>query len=145
MRKIIIFDFTRTIYDPDNDRIIPGTKFVLQTLLRRGFTLYLVSSAGRSRKKWIDHLIGEYFSGLVVKQEKARKDFERLVIPKKVDRNKSFVIGDRRDIEISIGNSLGVQTIWINTAKSVDKKLTKRIERPTYTVHTLRDILSVIH
>ena len=145
MRKIIIFDFTRTIYDPDNDRIIPGTKFVLRTLLRRGFTLYLVSSAGRSRKKWIANLIGEYFSGLVVKQEKTRKDFERLVMRKKVDRNMSFVIGDRRDIEINIGNSLGVQTIWINTAKFVDEKLTKRIERPTYTVRTLRDILSVIH
>jgi FMN phosphatase YigB (HAD superfamily) len=143
MKKIIIFDFTRTIYDPENDRIIPGTKFVLRTLLRRGFTLYLVSSAGRSRKKWIDNLIGEYFSKLIVRQEKAQRDFERLVMQKNVDREKSFIIGDRRDIEISIGNSLGVQTIWIKTGNSVSRKLTRKVERPTHTVKTLREVLSV--
>lgn len=144
MKKIIIFDFTRTIYDPENDRIIPGTRFILRTLLRRGFSLYLVSSAGRSRKKWIDNLIGKYFSRLIVKQEKTKEDFERLVTSKRVNKDLSFVVGDRKDIEISIGSSLGIQTVWIDTTKSVEKKLTKRVEQPTYTVRTLRDILSVI-
>lgn len=145
MKKIIIFDFTRTIYDPGNDWIIPGTRFVLRTLLRRGFTLYLVSSAGRSRKKWIANLIGEYFSKLIVKQEKAQKDFERLVTQKNVNKGKSFVVGDRRDIEISIGNSLGVQTIWIKTDNSISRKPMRKIERPTHMVKTLREVLSVAH
>lgn len=146
MKKIVIFDFNRTIYDPDNDRLILGARFVLRILLRRGFLLYLLSRAGKSRRELIKNLgIGQYFSRIVVAEEKSKKDFEKIITRKFVKRSLSFVVGDRVRKEISIGNSLGLQTIWLKTGKFANEKPRKKIERPTYVVRTLRDILSVIH
>ena len=146
MKKIILFDFNRTIYDPDNRRLISGARFVLRTLLRRGFLLYLVSRAGKSRRGLIKNLgIEQYFSRIVITKEKNKQHFETLVAPKIIDRSLSFVVGDRVRKEINIGNSLGLQTVWLKTGKFADEKPRKKIERPTCTVYMLRDILSVIH
>lgn len=146
MKKIIIFDFNRTIYDPDNGCLISGARLVFRTLFRRGFSLYLVSRAGKSRTELIKNLrIGQYFSRVIIAKEKGKKDFERIVAPRAVERSLSFVIGDRTRKEISIGNSLGLQTVWLKAGKFANEKPRKKIERPTYTVGTLREILSIVH
>lgn len=146
MKKIIIFDFNRTIYDPDNKCLVYGTRFVLRILFRRGFLLYLVSRAGKSRRALIESLgIGQYFSCIKIVKEKSKKDFERILVSKEINRSLSYVIGDRIRKEISIGNSLGLQTVWFRAGKFADEKPRKKIERPKYTVRNLRDILSVIY
>ena len=146
MKKIIIFDFNRTIYDPDDNCLIPGARFVLRTLLRRGFSLYLVSRAGQSRKDLIEKLaIKKYFSRIIVAEEKSKKDFERIVTPKMINRRASFVVGDRVRKEIRISNSLGLQTIWFRAGKFADEKPRKKIEQPTYIVRTLPDVLLLVH
>lgn len=146
MKKIIIFDFNRTIYDPDNNALISGAGFVLQTLLRRGFSLYLISRAGKSRKELIENLgIGKYFFRIIVAKEKSKKDFERIATPMAINQNLSFVVGDRVRKEIRIGNSLGLQTIWFKSGKFADEKPRRKIEWPTYTVSFLRDILFIAH
>lgn len=146
MKKIIIFDFNRTIYDPDNGCLISGARFVLRTLLRRGFSLYLVSRAGKSRRELIKNLgIGQYFSRAIIAKEKSKKDFERIVAPKVIERSLSFVVGDRVRKEISIGNLLGLKTVWLKSGKFANEKPRKKVERPTYTVRTFREIVSVIH
>lgn len=146
MKKIIIFDFNRTIYDPDKKCLIPFSRFVLRTLLRRGFVLYLISRAETSSKKLIRDLgIRQYFSRIIVAEEKGKKDFSPIVAQKTVARDLSFVVGDRVRKEISIGNSLKLRTVWLKAGKFADEKPKKKIERPTCTVHALKDILSVIH
>ncbi|MEK7115878.1 MAG: HAD hydrolase-like protein [Patescibacteria group bacterium] len=144
MKKIIIFDFNRTLYDPDNNRLITGTRFVLRTLLRRGFVLYLVSRAGTSRRERIQTLgIDRYFFRIIVTKEKHKKDFERIV-SKTIERRSSFVVGDRVRKEIRIGNSLGVQTVWLNRGKFANEKPRNKLEQPTYKIRALREILSVV-
>ena len=145
MKKIIIFDFNRTLYDPETHCLIIGARFVLRTLLRRGFLLYLVSHAEQSRKELIKNLkIKQYFSHIVVTKEKSKKDFQEIIGRNAVNRNLSFVVGDRVRKEIRIGNLLGMQTVWVRTGKFAYENPRKKIEQPTYTVHTLRDVLSVI-
>jgi len=146
MKKIIIFDFNRTIYDPDSDCLISGARFVLRTLLRRGFSLCLISRAGKSRKELIENLgIGQYFARVIIAREKSKKDFERIAAPMAINRNLSFVVGDRVSKEIRIGNSLGLQTIWLKSGKFANEKPRTKVERPTYTICTLREVLSVVH
>lgn len=146
MKKIIIFDFNRTIYDPDNNCIIPGVRFVLRTLLRRGFSLYLVSRAGKSRREMIKNLgMRQYFLRIIITKEKSRKDFERIVMGRMINRHLSFVIGDRVRKEISIGNSLGLQTIWFKVGKFADERPRKKSEWPLYIVFEFKQILSIIH
>jgi FMN phosphatase YigB (HAD superfamily) len=145
MKKIIIFDFNRTLYDPDNDCLMFGARFVLRILIRRGFVLYLVSRAGQSRGQLIDNLgIGQYFAQIIITKEKGKKDFQKIIAREMINRSLSFVIGDRVRKEISIGNVLGMQTVWVKAGKFAREKPRKKIEQPTYIVHTLRDVLSVI-
>lgn len=145
MKKIIIFDFNRTLYDPDNNCLIYGARFVLRTLIRRGFLLYLVSRREKSRKELIENLgLEKYFSQVVIAKEKSKKDFQRITTGVAINLNLSFVVGDRVREEICIGNSLGMRTVWVMAGKFAHEKPKKKIEQPTYTVPTLRDVLSVI-
>lgn len=146
MKKIIIFDFNRTIYDPDNDCLIPGVRFVLRILLRREFTLCLISRAGKSRKDLVKKLgISKYFSRVIIAKEKNKKDFERMVAPMAIDKSSSFVVGDRVRKEIRFGNLLGLQTIWLRSGKFTNEKPRTKNEQPTYTIRTLKEILEIVH
>ena len=145
MKKIIIFDFNRTLYDPDNGCLIHGARFVLHTLIRRGFLLYLVSRAGQSRRELIECLgIGQYFLRIIIAKEKNKKDFQKIIKGGGINLSLSFVVGDRVKKEICIGNFLGMQTVWVSAGKFAQEKPKKKIEKPTYTVRALRDVLSVI-
>ena len=145
MKEIIIFDFNRTLYDPDADKLISGAKFVLRILCRRGFSLYLISRAGKSRRALIRSLgIEHYFSRVIVAKEKSKKDFKRIVASKTVDRHSSFVVGDRVRKEIRIGNELGLQTIWLCAGKFAGERPVKKIEQPIHTARSLRDVLRII-
>ena len=146
MKKIVIFDFNRTMYDPDSKCLVRGARFVLRILLRRGFNLYLISRAGQSRRWLIENLgIKQYFSRIIIAREKSRKDFERIVQSQSIIRSSSFVVGDRVRKEISIGNALGLQTIWVRAGKFANELPRKIIERPTHTVAELRDVLRIVH
>ena len=146
MKKIIIFDFNRTIYDPDAGELVPGVRFVLRTLLRRGFVLYLISRAGESRKRLMGELnVKKYFRRVVIAPEKRKRDFDRLAGSKSVNKEESFVVGDRVRKEIAIGNSLGLKTIWVRSGRFARETSRKKIERPDYTVKSLRDVLLIIH
>jgi len=146
MKRIIIFDFNRTIYDPENDCLISGARFVLRTLLRRGYSLGLISRAGKSRRELMKSLdIAQYFSRIIVTKTKSQKVFERMAASMARERSVGFVVGDRVRKEITIGNAMGFQTIWLRSGKFANEKPRKKIERPTVAVRTLREILSIVH
>lgn len=146
MKKVVIFDFNRTIYDPEAGRLVKNARFTLRTLLRRGFYLYLISYAGESRRRLIKNLnIDQYFRRVMVTRTKSKKDFERIVNSRSVICSSSFVIGDRVRKEIKIGNLLGMQTIWVRGGKFAKEFPRRLIERPTYAVIELKNILNIVH
>lgn len=145
MKKIIVFDFNRTIYNPETGRLAPSARFVLQTLLQRGFTLYLISRAGQSKKQIIDKFgLRKYFDHILLVREKNKESFKRLVNLKLVIHESSFVIGDRVREEIAIGNILSLQTIWVRIGKFSDELPQKKIEQPKYIINALKDVLKII-
>ena len=144
MKRIVIFDFNRTIYDPDKEKLVPGTRLLLKTLKERGFKLYLISRAGVFRKRLIESLgIRKYFARVVTRKEKRFKDFENIAIRKTVSVKESFVVGDQIKSEILFGNRLGLKTVWINIEKVNVQSLSEK-ERPDFTVERLDKVLNVI-
>ncbi len=143
MKRIIIFDFNRTLFDPDSNRLVPGALRVLESLQQRGFKLYLISRAGAARKKLIESLgIKKYFARVTARKEKRFKDFAVIAGRKSVDVRESFVIGDQLDTEIAFGNRLGLTTIWINRERVC---LPEESEKSTFTVRRLDQVLNVIN
>ncbi|OGY27412.1 MAG: hypothetical protein A3F33_01360 [Candidatus Woykebacteria bacterium RIFCSPHIGHO2_12_FULL_43_10] len=142
MTKIVIFDFFRTLYDPDNDALLEGATQVLEGLKKRGFELFIVSH-GAGRKEELQSLgIDHFFKDVVVTTEKTEKDFLK-VIPEGTDKTNSFVIGDRVRYEIKIGNILGFQTIWLKLGKFSVEKPQSNEEKPDFTILSLKEILKI--
>ncbi len=147
MKKIIIFDFLRTLFDPETDRLVPGALEVLVGAAKAGFTLYLVSQReGGERKKRIDSLrIGAYFDRMLFCDEKTSEQFEEFLESiGEVDRKKSFVIGDRVKGEIVCGNACNLQTIWIRNGKFAGELAQTPEEQPTFCVGSITEIIPIL-
>mgnify|MGYP001606459234 CR=1 FL=1 len=70
--RIIIFDFNRTLYDPELSILLPGARFVLNILRRRGLIMYLVSRASPLRQDLISGLgISRYFKKIIITKNKS--------------------------------------------------------------------------
>lgn len=145
MRKIVILDFKRTIFDPDSGKLMPNAKSVLRTLKTRGFDLFLVSH-GSFQEDLIKTLgINQFFKAIVVSKEKSKKDFEGVIAGRDIDVRSSFVIGDRVKGEIKFGNSLGFQTIWFKQGLFADELPAGVHEKPTYIVKDIKKVLEIAH
>lgn len=145
MKKIVIFDFNRTLYNPDSNALVKKTRWILHILHRRGFSLFLVSRAVSSRYELIKQLgLESYFSNVVLAREKNLRLFERLTPVANVDRTSSYVVGDRVEQEILIGNALGLRTIWFASGLFASQRPKNRAQQPMHTVYELPDVLSII-
>ena len=139
--KTIIFDFNRTIFDPDSGALATGAKKVLRTLQTRGFALLLLSRKERGRKERVRTLdIERNFLGVYFVDEKTSQEFQRLFAAHSVSIPESYVIGDRLEEEIAIGNEFGLRTIWI---KHGDGEIESKI-RPAFIAKSLSDVLKFI-
>lgn len=144
--KAIIFDFNRTLYNPDARQLAPNTRFILRTLIRRGFTLFLISRAGQSRRLTIEKSgIAGYFSRIITSDEKREEDFTTIVREEKIIPRDSFVVGDCPESEIKIGNLLGFKTICLIDGKFPNGVFQADNTKPTYVVMGLKEILKIIH
>ena len=141
MNKTIIFDFNRTLYDPDQEQLLPDAIDVVAALKTRGYTLHLISRGKEGRAKKISALpIYSYFDSVIVTDEKKLDDFKELF----KNSEENFVIGDRIKREIYLGNCVGATTIWIKNGKFANELPSSKDEEPTYTVASPAEILSLL-
>lgn len=143
MTKLIIFDFNRTIYDPERKRLIGGSVFVLKKLKKHGLELYLMTRQEKNRKQLIKNLgIQKYFSKIIFTQEKTYLNFKKLLGKK--NHIETYVIGDRVMEEIKIGNCLKLKTIWLKQGKFSNEKPSESIEIPDFTIKKIQDALKIV-
>jgi FMN phosphatase YigB (HAD superfamily) len=144
MKKAIIFDFKRTIYDPDLGQLMPGTRSVLTSLKKKGYRLFLISH-GSYPQTLIKNLgIASYFEEIVVTPDKSVEDFRKLVAKHRLDPKSSFVVGDRVKGEIKMGNQLGLISIWLKKGLFASEEPSERQEKPDFIISTLKDILKLV-
>lgn len=145
MRKLIIFDFNRTIYDPEANTLYPIVPKLLKTLRRNGFELHLVSRANNSRSQLIKDLgLNESFNSAVITKSKSLSDFKKLLEGEEVNKEMSFVIGDRVKEEIRYGNLLGLKTVWLQKGRFADEFPESEQEKPSFTIKNLKELLDLI-
>lgn len=109
MKKIIIFDFNKTIYNPYEGCLYRGTYSLLQRL-NKNYYLILVTTASPSRSINIQKLkLNKYFKKIIIVRRKNLNLYRNLSIAKK-----TILIGDNLKEEIRIGKKLKLKTILIN-------------------------------
>jgi len=137
--KGIIFDFNRTIYDPEKNALTEGVIELLEDLSSR-FQLCLLSSGDKiERRKQISALgLDKYFKDIQVNEgEKQESHFQMCLRVMDLKASEVAVIGDRIAGEIRVGNQSGMLTIWYKSGKFATRLPQNNQEIPDYTITVL--------
>ncbi len=142
--KAIIFDYNRTIYNPENGSVFPGAIELIQEYKDAGFKIFMVAKGGSERKKQVADLdISYYFEKVVIEPEKTKEDF--IGIMRECEKDTEFyVVGDRVRKEIKFGNQCGMTTIWLKNGKFASEEPGEKIEQPDYIISELEKMREII-
>lgn len=141
MKKLIICDWNRTLYDPDNNCLFPDTLPFLEGL--KNNILFLVSTNELNTSVPSKNpLISRYFKKIIVGQPKTRRLF--LNIKKEFPTFEAWVVGDRIGSEIKAGNQAGCITIRIKQGKFSSEAPLDNSEIPDATVLNLMEAAEIL-
>lgn len=141
-KNIIIFDFNRTLFNPDEESLFDGALEILDYLSNKSFTLILLGKGDQKRRNKIKALhIEQYFSEIHIVEEKSLSQLEKIA-------NQSgsvvYSIGDRIKKEIKLGNQFGFITIWFKNGKFSEEVPESKEEEPNHTISTLLELKNII-
>jgi FMN phosphatase YigB (HAD superfamily) len=144
MIKGIIFDFNRTIFNPETNKLTKGTNKILNKL--KHLKLCLISKNSCDRKKQINDLkLNKFFIDIqIIENDKEKKHFKKCLKLMKLKPNEILVIGDRIKKEILIGNQLKMITVWFKSGKFSEDIPNNKLEKPNYTITNLEEIIKLI-
>lgn len=143
MIKLIIFDWKRTLYDPDNKLLIDGALELLKSIKKRDIPIILVGKGGDDMNVEIKRLsVDSYFEKIIFIEGEKDLNIYKPLISKK-PKNTLF-IGDRVRSELEAGNKLGAITVWIKQGKFSNEGPENEQQKPTFTVLKLRQCLKLI-
>jgi len=140
----IIFDFNRTLYDPERDSLTPGCKKLLDELRKLRYKMCLISRKTKGyRREQISRLgLDKYFEKiLVIEGEKNGKYFSECKEVMLLEPSEVAVIGDRVESGIYIGNKLGMFTIWYKRGKFANILPKNDFQKPNRTVTNLKEVI----
>ena len=141
----IIFDFYRTIFNPETQKLVPGAQKILQRFRKRGFRLVLISRREKGRMAEITKCeIAPLFDEIYLVRKKNVAVLKRVLRSHRVDPKSTFVVGDRVQEEIALGNSVGCKTVWLRQGKFANEKPCNKSETPNATIRRLNQLLDVI-
>jgi len=144
MKGLIIFDFNRTLYEPENKATFRGVREFLDDY-SKVYTLALIGKGDEKRKFLIEKLdIEKYFMNLILTEEKEACDFLKCLKELNYSKEKTWSVGDRIKKEILISNKLGLKTIWFRNGKFSSEIPIRSEEYPNFTVESFQDIRKII-
>ena len=137
----IIFDWKRTLYDPDSKMLIEGTLQLLKFLKQKNTELILIGKGGDDMNQEVKRLkIQEYFSEVIFQEGKKDKTIFDAFVSKKNPQS-TIIIGDRVRSELEIGNLLKTITIWVRQGKFSEEKPLNEVQEPSFTVASILELL----
>lgn len=140
-QNAIIFDFMRTLYDPETRNLELGAKEVLEYSIKK-YDCYLVSyDEGEKEELFIELGIKKFFTSIELVERKTKLTFQKIL---KNKYRKVFVVGDRIESEIQIGNKLHFKTIWYRKGKFSTREPLKKIEHPKYIIENLIELKKLL-
>ena len=144
-QQAIIFDFMRTLYDPDSHILVDGALEILEYLRQRPFKLFVIGRGSASRQKLLErHALSKYFEDIYFSEHKDVALFQKCVDRSHLPPEDFFVVGDRVRSEISIGNDMGMTTIWLRNGRFAGEEPRTDMEEPDHTIRRLSDLQEIL-
>ncbi|MEI7819022.1 MAG: HAD hydrolase-like protein [bacterium] len=146
MSRIIIFDFNRTLYDPDSETLISGARELLKECRASGYQLVMIAKEADDRLDLIRSLgLDDLFDNLYLVAKKNLLLFD-LVVGEHVhifEVGQSWVVGDRVQSELWLGHQRGLKTIWVRKGIFANETPFGNTY-PTHTITSLEEIYPLI-
>lgn len=140
MIKGIIFDFNRTLYDKENNKFFPEAKPLLREL-KGAYKLSLVCKAlDNTDAIYKDYEFVSFFEKILVKPEKTEKEFQECLDVMKLSAAEVILVGDKIKGEVSVGNKMGIITVWLKQGKYAQELPSNPREKPTFTINALAQL-----
>lgn len=144
MIDLVIFDWKRTLYDPDQQSLIRGATELLEYLKAHDVHMVLIGKGAQEMNDEVNKLgVREYFKKVIFAEGAKDPNVFAQEITKD-DPKKTIFIGDRVRSELEIGNKLGATTIWVKQGKFVTELPENKGQEPDYTVSSLLECLSLL-
>ena len=143
MIKGVIFDFNRTVYNPETDKLTEGLLELLIELKDKNYKLALLSKKTRpDRREQITNLgLDEYFIDIqVIEGGKTEENFVQTLNIMGLKSEEVLVVGDRIKSEIVLGNKVGMKTVWYQSGKFATESPEINMEKPDYIIKILKEI-----
>ena len=139
----IIFDWKRTLYNPDTSTLIDGAVQILNYFSRHNIPMFLI---GKGQQEMYDEThkldVAKYFQDILfIEGSKDPNDFMKYMNLSYPER--TIVIGDRINSELAVGKKVGAKTIWIKQGKFADEVPADSSQEPDFIVDSLRAILEL--
>lgn len=135
----IIFDWKRTLYDPDEDVLLDGAREILEWAAEHHIQCILIGKGGPEMSdKVVQFGLHRLFDEIqFVGAEKDPQTFNHFI--NQAQPLATLVVGDRARAEIEIGNQLGATTIWVKQGKFAVEEPLNETQQADFVVNSLRD------
>lgn len=142
---LVIFDYNRTLYDPDTGDVVSGAIETLSVLQSWEVSLHLISRKEAGRFKTFHDLgFDRYFSSICFVEDKSCDVFRMILGRAHVLPEDAYVVGDYLHEEIRFGNQCGMRTIWLRRGKFSTLVPEGPYDTPWRVVSGLDEILPLI-
>lgn len=144
MIKGIIFDFNRTLYDPDNHRVFRGVRGLLGRLYKK-FSLSLVTTEAVDRSYVLEgNKLVSFFKCIESVDEKTPEIFLECCREMQLEPSEVVAVGDRIRGEIVAANKAGMKTIWLKRGKFANEFPENDNEKPNFIIADLKELEEIV-
>lgn len=145
MLKGIIFDFNRTLYDPEESKLFDGVLEMLKSFKKAGFRLGLVTYGGQEKWELLDKLgLKNLLAFVRVTSAKNQANFSDFLREFSFAAHEVVVVGDLLSEEIHFGYLLGCHTVWLKRGKFASDAASFKPEFTITNILDLRQILEIL-
>ena len=144
MLSLVIFDWKRTLYNPDINELIAGTEDILLFLKSKKIPMSLIGKGGSEMKNEVERFrLKSFFKNITfVENEKSMEIYKPYVQTK--NPKDIFFVGDRVRSELEAGNRLGATTVWVKQGKFANELPQNKFQRPDFIVTSLAECLILL-
>ena len=144
MIKAIIFDYYRTLYDPE-EGISMATRNLMRELKEQGIILALITRNESAKKNIFSNSSHDFFSFVkTVEDDKKEEDFREVMKQINMKDEEILVVGDRIKKEITLGNKIGLKTVWLKKGLYATELPETKAEEPWKIIEDLQEIKQVL-
>ena len=143
----IIFDFNRTLYDPENDRMTEGAIPLLENLSDLGYKLCLLSKKTSPKRRELISQLGldKYFMDIqVVEGSKTEVRLQQCADAMSLFPKNIIFVSDRAQTDIPLGNKFGIRTVWYKSGKFANDLPRQESEKPNIIISKLDQVLKYV-